>query len=84
MVYQWRTAGDTLPTTSLQSADTRRTCLSRTGEGELKITSMARFETFHILMKVYTSIFCCKNFHLIENLHESSHFEATLKLEHYC
>ena len=38
MVYQWRTAGDTPPTTSQYSADTRSTCYSTAGEGgELEV-----------------------------------------------
>ena len=32
VVYQWRTAGDTPPTTSQYSADTRSTCYSAAGE----------------------------------------------------
>ena len=39
MVYQWSTAGDTPPTTSQYSADTRSTCYSAAGEGELNIRS---------------------------------------------
>ena len=39
MVYQWRRAGDTPPTTSQYSADTRSTCYSAAGEGELEIRS---------------------------------------------
>ena len=39
MVYQWWTAGDTPPTTSQYSADTRSICYSAAGEGELEIRS---------------------------------------------
>ena len=39
MVYQWRRAGDTPPTTSQYSADTRSTCYSAAGESELEIRS---------------------------------------------
>ena len=39
VVCQWRRARDTPPTTSQYSSDTRSTCYSAAGEGELEITS---------------------------------------------